>query len=159
MHLHLVFKWATENGTSKWQQPSSQQHFWPDREGRTVHGELQGEKKKREKEKKLCSKWFNILSQGFFPCACSVIALLLPTPFYFSYYIKAMIMASKKKSHTKTPHHTQESICIVIGLVSRESTRRASAPQLVWNERNLLVQLHWPGHTNTIIITRNKQQF
>jgi len=83
---------SSENGSCKSKQCVFQQQFWTGTDTvRAVTGE--GEK--------LCSKWFNVFSQGFFLCACSVIALLLPTPFYLSYYIKAMIMVPKK-----TPPHT-----------------------------------------------------
>lgn len=83
---------SSENGSCKSKQCVFQQQFWTGTDTvRAVTGE--GEK--------LCSKWFNVFSQGFFLCACSVIALLLPTPFYLSYYIKAMIMVPKKN-----PPHT-----------------------------------------------------
>lgn len=68
-------------------------------------------------EGKLCSKWFNIFSKGFFLCVCSVIALLLPTPFSLSYGTKTMITAPKK------PHHTQESTQIVICLLTRDTAK------------------------------------
>lgn len=68
-------------------------------------------------EGRLCSEWFDIFSQGFFLCACSVIALLLPTPFSLSYGIKATIMAPKE------PHHAQERTQIVICLLTRDTAK------------------------------------
>lgn len=150
MHLHLVFKWATENGTSKWQQPSSQQHFWPDREGRTVHGELQGEKKKKRKRKKVVQQMIQHFESRLFSMCMFCNSFTTSHSLLFQLLHQGHDNGIKKKKPHKNPSpHTGKYLYSDWFGVQREHTASISTTiSMKWTQSSCPASLTWPHKHN-----------